>query len=377
MKYGYNVLKKNLEAYDNNEDLDSTDIFSGLLLLEQLRAMQISDYDTMIMLSVDGAQLYESKDSDCWMGIATILNLPPHLRYTRAEVCPVLLIPGPKKPDNMSSFYYPLLHQVSALMAQGVKLIDGELNPPGRDAHPPLQTSYLQLIFVAADGPGQVTFSGGVGHTGRCSCRLLCPHNGRHKDGVGIYYPVLQKPNNYHVDGCNHADVIPEDVANWQPSEAEYIHKLTSLLCTDTNSQFEDVRLETGLVCPTLLLGLPSNRMTHIPGVFCMDFMHWPALNAPDLLIPLWRGALKFPRNAPWTIHLRTTDGYKEHGALVASLAQYVPGWYGPAPRDPSLKANTDFKAWEWMVYLFTLGPLVFRNYLPREYWKHFLLGRP
>jgi hypothetical protein len=79
MKYGYRVLKKNLEAYDNGEDLDSDDVFSGSLLLDQLRAQQILPYDTMIMLSVDSAQLYASKDSDCWMGIATLLNLPPDI----------------------------------------------------------------------------------------------------------------------------------------------------------------------------------------------------------------------------------------------------------------------------------------------------------
>jgi hypothetical protein len=208
----------------------------------------------------------------------------------------------------------------------------GELNPPGSCAHPPKHTSYLQLIFTAADGPGQVTFSGGVGHTGQYGCRLLCPHNGRHKDSIGVYYLVLQKPNNYHVEGCDHADVVPEDVANWDSSEVEYLCKLAVLLCTNTNSEFEDAHVETGLVQPTLLLGLPSNRMTPIPGIFCIDLMHWPALNTPDLLIPLWRGTLKFPRVAPWTIGLGTKEQLQKHGTLVTSLALYIPGWYGPAP---------------------------------------------
>ena len=36
--------------------------------------------DMILMLSIDGAQLYAHKASDCWIYIWIILDHPPHLR---------------------------------------------------------------------------------------------------------------------------------------------------------------------------------------------------------------------------------------------------------------------------------------------------------
>jgi hypothetical protein len=72
------------------------------------------------MLLIDSTQLYESKQSDCWIYIWVLLDLAPDLRYKKKYVLPGGFIPGPKKPKNMDSFVYTGLHHLSALQKDGL-----------------------------------------------------------------------------------------------------------------------------------------------------------------------------------------------------------------------------------------------------------------
>ena len=72
--------------------------------------------DTVLMISMDGAQLYESKQSDCWIYLWVILNLSPDIRYKKKYVLIGGVIPGPHKPKNVDSYLYTGLHHLSALM---------------------------------------------------------------------------------------------------------------------------------------------------------------------------------------------------------------------------------------------------------------------
>jgi hypothetical protein len=67
------------------------------------------------MLLIDSTQLYESKQSDCWIYIWVLLELAPDLCYKQKYVLPGGFIPGPKKPKNMDSFMYTGLHHLLAL----------------------------------------------------------------------------------------------------------------------------------------------------------------------------------------------------------------------------------------------------------------------
>jgi hypothetical protein len=41
-------------------------------------------------------------------------------------------------------------------------------------------------------------------------------------------------------------------------------------------------------------------------------------------------------------------------------------------PRNPAEKISSGYKAWEYLLYIFALGPGVFYNVIPEKYWAHF-----
>ncbi|KZV69326.1 hypothetical protein PENSPDRAFT_753405 [Peniophora sp. CONT] len=63
--------------------------------------------DICLMWSGDGFQLWELKQSDCYIYIWILLDLPPHLRYKKEYIIPGAIIPGPNKPQNLDSFLFP------------------------------------------------------------------------------------------------------------------------------------------------------------------------------------------------------------------------------------------------------------------------------
>lgn len=135
--------------------------------------------DIVLMISMDGAQLYESKQSDCWIYIWIIMNYAPGDRYKKKYVLPGGFIPGPNKPKNVDSFLLPGMHHLSALQKEGLRIWDARIDR--------IFTSNLYLIYVTADGPGLVYFDGMVGHSGKNGCRLYCGLLGRRK-GIQTFH---------------------------------------------------------------------------------------------------------------------------------------------------------------------------------------------
>ena len=70
--------------------------------------------NTAITISGDGAQLTIKKQSDVWVLIVTILNLPPNMWSKAANIMP-LVIPSPLTPGNIESFVYVLYEELAKL----------------------------------------------------------------------------------------------------------------------------------------------------------------------------------------------------------------------------------------------------------------------
>ena len=50
----------------------------------------------------------------------------------------------------------------------------------------------------------------------------------------------------------------------------------------------------------------------------------------------------------------------------------YLPTSFDRAPRNPAEKINSGYKAWEFLLYLFALGPALLKPILQEAYWKNY-----
>ena len=97
------------------------DILHGSEYLKSCMSGQIKAEDTVIMSSMDGAQLYKDKKSDCWILIWIILELSPDLRYKKNHVLPGAIIPGLNNPKHMVSFLFPGCCRLAERRAQDLE----------------------------------------------------------------------------------------------------------------------------------------------------------------------------------------------------------------------------------------------------------------
>ncbi|KAG2140275.1 uncharacterized protein EDB93DRAFT_1252914 [Suillus bovinus] len=103
--------------------------------------------------------------------------------------------------------------------------------------------------------------------------------------------------------------------------------------------------------------------------------MHLISLNIPDLLIPLWRGTFECDTDddkSTWTWAVLTGTVWKDFGKAITATTPHLPGFFDRPPRNPAEKINSGYKAWEYTLLLYGIGPLVLHNVLPLFYWQHF-----
>ena len=378
MRYRRELTAKILAQLDMQGDQwKSPDMLHDYLhsteYLEAVQRGDIKDTDIILLLSLDGAQLYAYKASDCWIYLWVVLEHSPDVRYRKKHVLIGGIIPGPNKPQNVDSFLFSGLHHLSALMRDGLQMWDAKENK-----------TYLSrpfLALVTADGPGMTYLNGAVGHQGACGCRLYCGQRGRLKPNSTTYYPASKRPDDYDTPGSDHGDVShrtprqPGDSRPQDEASLRYRNNLQFLLASKTQAEYKRRRLQTGLAKPSIFLGLPSSRMFPLPGCFPADIMHLVALNLPDLLIKLWRGTLDCDRDddkSTWDWVCLTGDVWKAHGQAVSETRQYLPSFFHRPPRNPAEKMTSGYKAVEWLTYLFGLGPAFLHGILPDKYWKNY-----
>ncbi|KAG6888043.1 hypothetical protein C0992_009821 [Termitomyces sp. T32_za158] len=342
------------------------DIFCGRDFIEFAERINITSADTLISLSIDGVQLYQNKKSDCWIAIWKVENYSPELRFKEKKIFPWTTIPGPNKPKIIDSFTFRGIHHLSALQREnggrGLKVWDAKIQ----------QFIYSRVLFAlgTADAVGITELDGRVGHHGAQGCRFGCGMKGRHKPNSGHYFAAHLKPNDYTVQDCNHPDI---NIRELQPLHVEtYQENIWTLLRSEDQAAYERNRKATGLSKPSLLSGLVSEFSLPLPRCFPLDLMHLTSLNLPELLISLWRGTLKHSNDDHWEWATLVGDVWIEHGKLVENATQYFPSSFHRTPRNPAEKISSGYKATEWFIYIYGLGPAFFRAILPHIYWQNF-----
>ncbi|CDO77612.1 hypothetical protein BN946_scf184946.g4 [Trametes cinnabarina] len=262
------------------------DVYKGLDYLRKVETGRIKDENTVLMFSLDSAQLYASKTSDCWFFIWVLLDLPPGSRYKKRFVLPGGVIGGPNKPKNVDLFLFPALHHLAALQREGLRIWDASM------VWEVLTRPYL--LLATADGPGMAYLSGMVSHQGARGSRIYCGFLSQLKPVANTYYPAASRPKDpaYNSSGSLHADVSPRAYAQVMSSSVHpnYLRNICTVMESQSGAAYQQNRLETGIAKPSIFAGLP--RVLPLPACFGVDLMHLITLNLTDLVISLLRGTM-------------------------------------------------------------------------------------
>ena len=111
MHYRDMSMGKILDELNVSGKIDQiSDIYHGFDFHTAIRDGRIAPYDPVLIFSIDGAQLFEHKASNCQIYIWILVDVAPDKRYKKKYILPGAVIPGPNKPKNMESFLFPGLH---------------------------------------------------------------------------------------------------------------------------------------------------------------------------------------------------------------------------------------------------------------------------
>src|SRR5262249_2010074 len=107
-----------------------------------------------------------------------------------------------------------------------------------------------------------------------------------------------------------------------------------------------------------------------IPNIFVIS------LNDSDLLLGLWHGNQSVRCYAPdqkssWDWQVLVGKLWEGHGASVAMASAYIPSSFDH-PRNPAKKVNTQYKAWEYLIWIFGMGPALLHSILPFHCWQSY-----
>jgi hypothetical protein len=257
------------------------DLYHGSVFYDAYQRGHIGADDIVLLFSMDGAQLFEYKASNCWIYIWVIADMAPERRYKKKSIILGGIAPGPNKPKEPDSFLFVGLQHVVALQKEGLPIWDGDRGC--------LIQSHLYVLLSEADAVGAPELTGYVGHNGKRGCRVRCKFIGRHKPNHPHYYAVALKPHNYVVDGCTHEDIVQNLP---RQTEEEYLQDLHTILNSRHITDYEANRLQTGLSKPSIFLGISRAHRSDIPDLFCGDIMHAFGLNITDLMVKLLHGTM-------------------------------------------------------------------------------------
>ncbi|KAJ8696533.1 hypothetical protein PTI98_006398 [Pleurotus ostreatus] len=180
--------------------------------------------DTVLLFSIDGAQLYKMKQSDCRIYIWVVLNLSPDKRYKLRYVLPGGCIQGPNHPKNIDSFLFPGLYHFAAIQNDGGLAVWDPANEH-------VFCSQLHLAFATADSIGMAQIANWVGHHREYAC-IICGLSGRHKPGGPHYYLALLQPDQHN----SHPDV---DLAQMSShSVSRYLDGLVKVIQSPNPTQY-------------------------------------------------------------------------------------------------------------------------------------------
>ena len=145
--------------------------------------------DIAFAISTDGAQLTMKKQSNTWVLLLIILNLPPTIQYKSCNVIINFATPGPNSPGDIESFLYPLF-QSMAEASEGIWMYDAI------DSSAFINKAYITLAL--GDMLGSAKLSGMSGHSALLGDRFSYVKGAKsslERGAKAQYYPIAPPEN--------------------------------------------------------------------------------------------------------------------------------------------------------------------------------------
>ena len=126
---------------------------------------------------------------------------------------------------------------------------------------------------------------------------------------------------------------------------------------------------------PSIFSGLDPHSTLGLPKLVGSDIIHLGALNLTDLMLSLWCGMMDCTHpddKNTWPWHVLQDDVWQNHGKAVAAALYYLPSSFEQPPRNIVEKITSGYKAWEFLLYLYGLGPGLLYGILPELYYSNY-----
>jgi hypothetical protein len=288
--------------------------------------------DVALAISTDGAQLTMKKQSDTWLVILILLNLPPEIRYKFGNIIIAFSTPGPHPPGHIESFFW-LLFQEMAKASEGIWTWDAV------DSAYFLNKAYICMAL--GDMLGSAKMSGMAGHSAIYGDRFSLVKGARSslkKGSKAQYYP-LSPPENarYNPDRPSYdLDALP------MRQEDHYWATIEKLEMASSKNTQKAITKSTGI--SYLPLCAASLAFVH-PTFFPLDPFHLLYENNTAFIWDVWTTQ----SSSEDKVHLSVVKA-KKFGALVSeAMSTLPPSFCGPV-RDIFLKRHSQYKIYEWMA---------------------------
>jgi hypothetical protein len=228
--------------------------------------------DMALAISSDGAQLTMKKQSNMWLLIVVLLNLPPEMCYRAKNVIIPLAIPGPLAPGNIESFMYPLFEEM-------------EMASVGMWTWDAVDSSYFVLrayiCAVKGDMPGSAKMSGMAGHSALHGDRFSLvqgAYTAKQSGAKPQYYPISPPQKAKYNSRCNIVDL------NHLPlrGQRHYWDTIKRLESAATSQEHRKIVKSTGISCLTICAASPA--FLH-PSFFPLDPFH---LFYENCMVHIW-----------------------------------------------------------------------------------------
>ena len=289
--------------------------------------------DTALSISSDGAQLTMKKQSNMWLLIVVLLNLPPEICYKAKNVIIPLAIPGPSAPGNVESFIYPLFEEL-AQASVGMWTWDA------------VDSSYFvlraYLCGVKGDMLGSAKLSGMAGHSAVYGDRFSLVQGARPTDAKGSkfqYYPISPPQKEIHN---KYRPIV--DMKNLPLRTQIHYWETIKRLESATKSEQKKIVTETGISRLTLCAASPA--FSH-PSFFPLDPFHLFYENCMPHIWDIW----VTHSTEEEVVHMPKSMA-SDLGEEIEKAMNTLPSSFSGPIRNTHKKRHSQYKIYEWMGLL-------------------------